>query len=338
MFCRFLVFRAFADGDCEELDVEINELLRRFGCGFSPEIQVTPFRSEEDDSEYKAWKVVDGEKTYVLKQAKGHEAEIYRSFFENEKFKQSAESVRASVPGIYGAVNCEGEDYILMEYIEGMDLCKCDRSRLKLVLDALISLQDFYWETRISADIDCRAVDAGRCSEDDCSGLYAAGCSFADSLENRKRRGEYLNDPELEAAYEKYLEVYQTVPRTLCHDDLLPFNVLVSDERAVIIDWEIVGMLPYPTSLARLIAHCSEDENAFFVMSEDDKNFAVEYYYDRLVRGKGISEEEYRTTLDYFRLYEYCEWIMLGNRYEDADMDRFREYMGKAKELVKTWM
>ena len=47
---------------------------------------------------------------------------------------------------------------------------------------------------------------------------------------------------ELEQAYERYLRIYSDIPRTLCHDDLLPFNVICAEKRAVIIDWEYAGM------------------------------------------------------------------------------------------------
>ena len=310
--------------------MEIHEILSLLGFELSDSnIQVTPFRSDEDDSEYSVWKIIAGEKAYVLKQAKGCELEIYRTFFEGKRNvpgekafddgKTSGDGdesdiVKGAVPELYGTVHYEGQDYLLMEYIDGEDLQKCDRTRLQRTLDALIALQDVFWENHEPEISDYR---------------------FEESLGNRKRRGQYLNDRELEAAYEKYLQLFQKVPRTLCHDDFLPFNVLVSKAKAVLIDWEVAGMLPYPTPLARLIAHSSEDENAFFTMSKADKAFAVQYYYDRLVRGKGISYEEYRMTLDYFLLYEYCEWIMLGNRYEDADMERYREYFARAKELIR---
>lgn len=87
--------------------MEINELLRQFGSGFSADIQVTPFKSEEDDSEYKVWKVVDGEKNYVLKQAKGHEAEIYHSFFENKKFNNRQNRYELPCRGFMGQSTAE---------------------------------------------------------------------------------------------------------------------------------------------------------------------------------------------------------------------------------------
>ena len=122
----------------------------------------------------------------------------------------------------------------------------------------------------------------------------------------------------------------------MCHDDLLPFNVLVNGNKATIIDWEYAGILPYPTSLVRLIAHGREEEDAFFYMTEADKSFAIDYYYEHLVKSKGISYEDYRRSVDYFLLYEYCEWIMLGNKYADEDIPRAREYLAKAKDHIRS--
>ena len=177
-----------------------------------------------------------------------------------------------------------------MEYIEGHNLQKCDRESLTAALDALSYLQNMYWEKRE---------------------LQGIGHGFEASLPGRQKRGKYLNDAELKRAYEQYLRIYSDIPRSLCHDDFLPFNVLCAEERAVIVDWEYAGILPYPTSLARLIAHCEEDESAFFYMTQADKDYAVEYYFEHLLKEKGIDYNAYRRTLDYFLLYEYCEWIMI---------------------------
>lgn len=270
-------------------------------CGDADTAEIVPFKSIEDGTDYEVWKITLAGKRYVLKKAKNFELQIYSSFFADDI---------VGAPRFYGSVCVDSEAYFLMEYTSGKDLCRCDRESLQKVLDALISLQDKYWEATDQSDV---------------------GLSFAESLKHRQERGAYLNDAVLETAYNDFLSAYQTIPRTLCHDDLLPFNVLVSDDGAVIIDWEIAGILPYPTSLARLIAHCEENDTAFFYMKDADKAFAIDYYYDHLIKSKGIRYEDYRNALDLFLFYEYCEWIMLGVKYEDADMNRYRQYLEKAK-------
>ena len=271
-----------------------------------PVDEVIPFRSAEDDSAYDVWKVTANGETFVLKKAKGREAEIYSAFF--------SEPV-AGVPRLIKQFQKDGDSYLLMEYIPGRNLCRCEREGLTKALDALIRIQERFWE-RLDLD-----------------GL---GIPFAEALARRQNRGNYLADPELEKAYGQYLTMFALEARTLCHDDLLPFNLIVGEDRAVIIDWEVAGILPYPTSLARLIAHGSEKADAFFYMTGDDKNFAIRYYYEHLIQGKGIGWEDYRRAVDLCLLYEYCEWIMLGNRYPDVDRERFQTYLDRAKTLVQT--
>ena len=204
-----------------------------------------------------------------------------------------------------------------MEYIEGEDLCKCDRAKLALALDALMSLQQNTWEAKAPE---------------------LPGYSLEKSLAQRKDRGKYLDDPLLERAYERFLSVYQSVPKSLCHDDLLPFNVICSEEKAVLIDWEYGGLLPYPTSFARLIAHTEDDPSALFYMTEEDKHFAVRYYFDNLLKEKGIAYDAWLDTLEYFLFYEYCEWVFVGNKYNATEGAYFKKYLPIARQQAAKLM
>ena len=283
----------------------MEKILRGFNSfnvvGSAEKISITPFKNAEDGENYEVWRITTTERSYVLKKAKNYELEVYSTFFANSV---------SGAPQYLESVHVDEEDYFLIELVKGRDLCKCDRASLKKALDALIFLQDKYWNASDRAN---------------------AGFTFEKSLKGRQDRGKYLCDKELEAYYNKFLSAYQALPRTLCHDDLLPFNILVSENSATIIDWEFAGILPYPTSIARLIAHSEENDSAFFYMKDEDKRFAIDYYYDNLVKQKGITYENYRRDLDLFLFYEYCEWIMLGNKYEDADMERYESYLEKAK-------
>ena len=127
------------------------------------------------------------------------------------------------------------------------------------------------------------------------------------------------------------MKLYHSVPRALCHDDLLPFNVIASDHRAVLIDWECGGILPYPTSFARLIAHGEDTEDALFFMTPEDRAFAIDYYYEKLLKDMGISYTEWRKTLEYFLFYEYCEWVFVGNKYDAKNSDFYKKYLPIAK-------
>lgn len=263
---------------------------------------VAQLKHEEDGEPYQVWKIDCGNVVYILKEAKESEAETYSTIL--------AALETDCIPALYQVISAEEKTFLLMEYAEGENLCKCDRTKLILALNALISLQQKTWNSQ--------AYDN-------------SGYSFGQSLRDRRNRGLYLNDPLLEKAYKGFMAVYETVPRTLCHDDLLPFNIIVSDNRAVLIDWEFAGILPYPTSFARLIAHGEDKDNAFFCMHQEDRSFAIDYYYDNLLREKGISYEEWRKTLEYFLFYEYCEWVFVGNKYGDTDGEYYKKYLPIAR-------
>ena len=238
---------------------------------------------------------------YILKEAKENECDIHRSIFD---------ILKEGVPALYQVIDIGAKKYLLMEYIKGEDLCKCSRAKLILALDALISLQQKTWENRTFSHL---------------------GDSFDCSLHERQNRGQYLNDVLLEQAYEKFLKAYRSVPKALCHDDLLPFNIIVSDQKALLIDWESGGILPYPTSFVRLIAHAEDKPDALFYMTQADKDFAVEYYYNHLLREKGISYTEWLNTLECFLLYEYCEWVFVGNKYHATNGKYYKKYLPIAK-------
>lgn len=266
---------------------------------------VTAFKNAEDGSEYDVWKILINNNPFVLKKAKEFELEVYSLFLNGIDY---------GVPHFYDSVCINNSDYFIMEYVDGVDLCKCNRENLKKALDSLIYLQDRFWGNTALCD---------------------AGYNYEKSLQSRINRGKYLNDAELQSEYARFLSLYSTLPRTLCHDDLLPFNLLVSDKGAVIIDWEFAGILPYLSSLARLIAHGTNDTSDLFYMADSDRAFAVEYYYDNLAKHKGIDRHEYERALDYFLLYEYCEWVMVGNKYGQTDSERYKRYCSKAIEHAR---
>lgn len=265
---------------------------------------ITRFRSAEDDEPYNVWRIDTREQSLVLKQAKGYERETYENFLREPN---------AYAPRLLAAAEFEGAEYLLMEYVPGHDLMRCSREDLVLVLDSLIAMQKAWWNHTEKAD---------------------AGQSFERSLPGRENRMQYLGKACLEKAYRDYLQAYRVLPRTLCHDDLLPFNVQISNDRATFIDWEYGGILPYPTSLARLIAHGEDDENAFFYMKEADKQFAVAYYYENLLKPMGITAQEFREALELCLFYEYCEWVYVGNKYQNTDNERFRKYLKLAADLA----
>ena len=281
------------------------EILSLFPYVDSDSCIVTPFINEEDDSRYSVFHVMSPSGDFVLKPAKEYEKEVYETFFRGG---------RPYAPKLYGSAEKDGTAWLLMEYVQGDDLRCCERESLIKVLDALISMQDEYWEK---------------------AEYYSAAYSLEKSLPGREKRGRYLGSSVFEKIYSEYMDEYRRLHLTLCHDDLLPFNVIAGNERAVLIDWEYAGMLPYPTSLARLIAHGREEKDAVFHITQEDRSFAIDYYYNGLVQKHGIPYEDYRHTVDLFLFYEYCEWIMVANENKEYNEDYYQYSLKLAHDMAQ---
>ena len=140
---------------------------------------------------------------------------------------------------------------------------------------------------------------------------------------------------DLQYVYQMYLDEFDRIPVTLTHDDLLPFNVLCDGNKAVLLDWNEAGILPYPTALARLIAYGEENESSLFQMKEEDKQFALQYYYDHLISKKGIPYDEYMRTMKLFLFKEYSEWIYCAHLADDFEMEYYKMYEPKARKLAR---
>ena len=281
-------------------DEELTVILSRLGIS---DAGCEQFRDGEGGDPYAVWLVRCGRGDFVLKRAKAFEAEVYRCFFTEKK---------PYAPACFGSVSHGGEQYLLLEYCPGDDLRRCRREALVKALDAIAAMQNEFWERKE---------------------LYGAACTMNRALEAIDRRGKYLGAARLEAVYAQFREIYRNTPRSLCHDDLLPINVIVG-ERAVLIDWEYGGVLPYPSSFARLIAHGREKADAYLYMTDADRDFAIEYFFESLPKKRGISYAEYRRSLDFFLFYEYCEWIMIGNRYDMREDERYLFCLQKAEDLA----
>ncbi|MBR3130324.1 MAG: phosphotransferase, partial [Clostridia bacterium] len=172
------------------------------------------------------------------------------------------------------------------------NLMQATRNYLGRVLDAMIRMQDMFWGSR-----------------------QRIGEPFSAALQSCLNRKAYLSETVLIDAFTRFEAMYRTFPRTLCHNDFLPFNVIVGTERTAFIDWEYGGILPYPAMLARLLAHASEHGETPFFMTQQDRDFAIETYYDHLIREKGISRADYLAAMNAFLFYESLEWVYVYRKY-----------------------
>lgn len=268
----------------------------------SPGASIRQMAYEEGGGSYSAWRIGDEGGTYLLKAASANELAIYRRLG----------NASAALPRFFGDASYYKKTYILLEYVEGRNLMRCERADLIRVLDAMIALQDAFWDTH-----------------------KRIGRSVSRTLPRLRRRRAYLPEPKLRAAYDAFLALYPTLPRTLCHDDLLPFNLIVGDGRAVFIDWEEAGILPYPAMLSRLLAHGTVHGETPFYMTDEDKAFALNYYYSHFIARKSVPRPDYDRAMDMFTFYELTEWVYVYRKFNKKPDALYEYYLTQAQIAAK---
>ena len=70
-------------------------------------------------------------------------------------------------------------------------------------------------------------------------------------------------------------------------------------------------------------------------MTLEDRTFAIDYYYENLLKNMGISYTEWINALEYFLFYEYCEWVFVGNKYNAQNSEFYKKYFPIAKQQAK---
>ena len=99
--------------------------------------EITPFINAEDGEAYQVWQINTDGKRYVLKKAKGYESQLYKTVLSD---------LERAVPRLVAMTDCEGETFILTEFVDGDDLRLADREKIRDTIDALIYLQDKFWD------------------------------------------------------------------------------------------------------------------------------------------------------------------------------------------------
>lgn len=272
-------------------DKNINKIANRI-LNKVDEYEISLFPLEESKGFYKnVYKIKNHCKVYVLKQAKEKELDLYSNL----------NNTLECIPHFYGSYRFYNRDYILVDYFDGHNAMRLNRKDLIKIIDAIIKAQKKYWLSN-----------------------ETFGITFDDSFSRKEKLIDFIPD-ELKETYNLYLDNFKKAPRTFSHEDLLPFNVLINNERVCFIDLEVGGILPYPTMVARLIAFTEEDDNALFYLKKEDYVYALTYYYDAFIKNMGISKNDYLLTMKLFIFNELLEFVWTYRKYDIKPDDRYNK-------------
>ncbi len=271
---------------------KINEILTLFNIG---NYSYKKVHNDKEDYDYDhVYTVTSGSDKYILKKTNKVELAVYNLNLDHF----------LKPKGSY----IDGDDvYLLLPFYEGKSIYDLTRDILIMIIDALCDIQGRYWNASIN-------------------GLDNFDYYYNRALDRKK----YIEEEYLDI-YDEFCELYKSIPRTLSNDDLLPFNVMTNNKEVIFIDWGEAGMLPYPLMLARLITTAKED-NYIFQIKEEDRKFAIDYYYEKLISKKGIPYEEYIKVFNYFMFHQYTEGMYVYYKYSDSKTDYTVDEYNRSKE------
>ena len=255
---------------------ELEPILEKLSIQSNEEIQ--RFIDTKLDKIYDVYLVKIEDKTRILKLLgeRRFDKTKYDTYFAGKGF---------AVPEIYENVSADGKDYVLIELVEGPDATDCSPEDAKKVGLELGKIQSYY------------LTDGGH--------TESAEYYWNRYLEKYYEKLKLFFD-DIDDVWEYAKKRFYEAPQTLIHDDLLPINVLVGENRPWIIDWEIAGIYPYFLDLARFAYVFVSVYNQFFISKESADEFINAYFEEMKKNPKfGIDKKQFLYDIAISALYQY---------------------------------
>lgn len=233
---------------------------------------------EQDIRYYDVYLLKTSSGTKILKKTSAREVSNYKRYLAGKDF---------TVPLFYGDFKDKDMDWILLEYIAGVDLRDMKEQYSIAAANSLVEIQNQYW--------DCADMER-----------------FYTYLERIEKRYHYVREDKiLGRAYQIFLDRQRNCPRTLSNGDFLQFNAIAREDKEYIIDWGFGGIMPYSLDIARFIAHATEDRATFpFYMNDYQKELFINRVYSGL--HKKPKYEQYIRDINLALFNEYVEFIEAG--------------------------
>ncbi|MGG7142954.1 phosphotransferase [Clostridium nigeriense] len=237
----------------------LKEIFKKIKPELKQEVDIERFYDKDKgvDRTYNVYKVKIDNLIYILKKSDENEIEVYENFLKGKDLP---------VPKFEGWTCVNKINWILIEYIPGMDLRRFNKNMSYECADSLSHIFNMYWQENHFEEnkLDNR---------------------FDRYLRRINRRANCLkNESKLYFAYSVFLERQLTCPRTLCNGDFLQCNAIKNDSGIILIDWGFSGVMPYSLDIARLIAHGSEDFFPFpFYMTDEYRKIFLKELYNKLL-------------------------------------------------------
>ncbi|MDT2832231.1 phosphotransferase [Vagococcus carniphilus] len=225
-------------------------------------LEVSPFFNERLDKEYQAYRLATREgKSVVLKKVSKEECDAYQLLNRVEIFPEFINQTKDS----------SGDYWLTTEYFLGKDLSILKKEAASRLGKELAKLANSFFEENDS--------------------LRTFSPNLKKQIESKYQLLEKLkSNLSLYKTYEEYIIRFKGTPKTICHDDLLPINVLFDEKtnQMKILDLEHVRLSSYICDVARFGAFYSGDKVSFkkgfsFFDEEENIQLFLKTYYSFLM-------------------------------------------------------
>lgn len=230
---------------------------------------------------------------------------------DKNKYDQYFAGHNFAVPKILDSVTAGEETYILMEYVAGGDARDCSTEDARRIGKELARIQSHYLTTGGHTD----AADSyfSKYVSDYCSKVKNYFADFDSAFQVVERR-------------------FFEAPHSLVHDDLLPINVILGEQKPWIIDWATAGMFPYFLDLARF-AFVDSGKCGFFISYESGMAF-LEAYYEEMQKDSNFTIDKKQFYID-VAISAFCQYSMFLYYEDDVeDIESTKDYK-YLKEIIE---
>lgn len=216
-----------------------------------------------------------------------------------------------AVPKIFDSVTVGEETYILMEYAEGSDARDCTTEDARLIGEELARIQSHY------------LIPGGHTD--------AANFYFSEYVSDYcSKVKNYFDD--FDSVFQIVEKRFFEVPHSLIHDDLLPLNVILGEQKPWIIDWATAGMFPYFLDLARF-AFVDSGECGFFISYESGIAF-LNAYYEEMQKNSNFTIDKKQFYID-VAISAFCQYSMFLYYEDDVEHIESTKDYKYLKEIVE---
>lgn len=226
------------------------------------------------DKEYSVYCIKNkNNEQFILKNVLKNEV-IMNQIFDKEQITY--------VPKVIGQIeNIANNYWMTSEFVEGPDYTSISPVQAMELGSALSNLTNYFF---IKSEL----------LENVISNIETQ-LRYKDLILSKINKNTWLYD-----CYKLHIERFNEIPKSICHDDLLPINIIYDKKKhePKIIDWEHGRKGSYVTDIARVSVFYSEDIDLFKKgFSFFGKNSTIELLIDTYSRGiaseMGISKKQF---------------------------------------------